>query len=397
MVENRIDQGHHDEIVLGEKSMVRLEATLCIYCMKDYSDKELSKEHVIPQALGGSLVGPPFVIRNACKKCNNILGRFVDAPFIRSFFIKNDIALGHLSLDQKGTTVGTEPVYMSKLEGLTPPTSTAELYLLHSGKSSVLHIHNNFDSRSESLAGGNPITAYNNPGIAIFLNAADSEEKAKNDLEQFINKFKRQDRVVYGIDFHDQKVWEKAGRKPSKKEEIIIEKYINSLKKPIKGSFSVDIFFSDRFIAKLSYGFGYVAGGDRYINSSYGSTLREYMWTKESEKRDQLPVLLSSYWERPSLPIDEYVSFPNIISASYLVADGGLYLYLSIFGKNFFSLISDDIQIFQDSELLGKFRAGTAILIDPMQKKATKPISFEDLIAHKQGQIINELAEILHS
>ncbi|WP_416391747.1 HNH endonuclease [Alloalcanivorax xenomutans] len=374
-----------------------LESHLCIYCMESYSDAELSKEHIIPKALGGTLVGPPFVTSNVCKKCNNDLGQFVDAPFIRSFFIKNDIALGHLSLDQKGTMVGTEPVYMSKLEGLTPPTSTVELYLLHSGKSSVLHIHNNFDSRSESLVGGNPITAKKNPGVAIFLNAAESEEDAKKDLHQFINKFKRQDRVVYGIDFHDQIVWEAVGRKPSRDEEVIIDNYIKSLENPIKGSFSVDIFFSNRFIAKLSYGFGYVAGGASYINSSYASTLREYMWTQDSEKREQLPVLLSSYWDRPSLPIGDFLNFPNIISASYIMIAGGLYLYFSLFDKPFLSLISNDISIFQKSGPLRKVGFGASILINPKLKKAVTLVSIEDLIAHQQGHIVNELDELLRS
>lgn len=52
----------------------------CIFCL---ADKESSKEHIIPESIGGRLV-----TNAVCKSCNSILGHNVDGPFSNSFPIQ---------------------------------------------------------------------------------------------------------------------------------------------------------------------------------------------------------------------------------------------------------------------------------------------------------------------
>lgn len=48
----------------------------CIFCL---TNSDLTKEHIIPDSLGGSLV-----INAVCKACNSKIGSDIDAPFINS-------------------------------------------------------------------------------------------------------------------------------------------------------------------------------------------------------------------------------------------------------------------------------------------------------------------------
>ena len=38
----------------------------CIFCNDEINEKNFSREHIIPESLGGK-----FVIDNVCKECNN--------------------------------------------------------------------------------------------------------------------------------------------------------------------------------------------------------------------------------------------------------------------------------------------------------------------------------------
>src|SRR5687767_9722197 len=62
---------------------------LCPYCAQEKADSDMTDEHVIPRALGGSLRPTnPLMIR-VCRRCNSACGRHVDGRFVRSFIVHN--------------------------------------------------------------------------------------------------------------------------------------------------------------------------------------------------------------------------------------------------------------------------------------------------------------------
>lgn len=56
----------------------------CIICKEFKDEKDFSKEHIIPEALEGSLI-----IDNVCRDCNSFLGATVDSILTNNFFADN--------------------------------------------------------------------------------------------------------------------------------------------------------------------------------------------------------------------------------------------------------------------------------------------------------------------
>jgi len=58
---------------------------VCPYCEKPAGTEKTSDEHVWPQGLGGNLGRDhDLVLPGVHERCNKLLGRHVDGPFIRS-------------------------------------------------------------------------------------------------------------------------------------------------------------------------------------------------------------------------------------------------------------------------------------------------------------------------
>lgn len=56
---------------------------ICIYCRKELSEDNFSKEHIFPESIGGNLI-----IKNVCSVCNSYLGRNIDKHLVDNFIIK---------------------------------------------------------------------------------------------------------------------------------------------------------------------------------------------------------------------------------------------------------------------------------------------------------------------
>src|SRR4030095_723423 len=91
----------------------------CPYCGKDKPEADFTDEHVVPQRLGGNLTPiNPFVIRSG-KPCNTTAGRWVDGPFIRSWFVMNDRAMHALKYVDISAANSIVPyVYIGYIDGL---------------------------------------------------------------------------------------------------------------------------------------------------------------------------------------------------------------------------------------------------------------------------------------
>jgi len=87
------EQPRKDETPTERKTARPKGTQTCVYCRLEKDLTEFSMEHIFPQSLGGALCGNLFKTNQVCKRCNNILGIFVDGAFIKSFFRTNDEAV----------------------------------------------------------------------------------------------------------------------------------------------------------------------------------------------------------------------------------------------------------------------------------------------------------------
>jgi len=187
----------------------------CIYCTQKNTNPSL--EHIIPRALGGSLLDNKFKTRDVCSKCNNLLGLYADGLYIKSFFSQSSKWMGNSQNISKSNLAFYPLVYFGYLQienrlGF----KNCELWISPC-KGRILHFHNNKDNEFQSYFGGNPKSKKKNPGVAIFINTTHDQRMLSLGLKSFYQHFKKVDRVVSHINFLNG-IPDKLGRYPNKKE-----------------------------------------------------------------------------------------------------------------------------------------------------------------------------------
>ena len=70
---------------MRECSPLDLVLRSCVYCGRPLGT-DRSKEHGLPAAMGGKVEGDNPLLVDAHQRCNNNVGRLVDARFARSWF-----------------------------------------------------------------------------------------------------------------------------------------------------------------------------------------------------------------------------------------------------------------------------------------------------------------------
>ncbi len=66
------------QVFLKERCLLR-----CIFCMTEKPEKELTIEHIFPDAIGGTVT-----IKSVCKPCNDYLGRKVDTHLTNHYLVQ---------------------------------------------------------------------------------------------------------------------------------------------------------------------------------------------------------------------------------------------------------------------------------------------------------------------
>jgi hypothetical protein len=97
---------------------------VCWYCGKARDDSERSEEHIIPSSIGGNR-NVTFV-QTVCKCCNDFMGRHVDRPFCKSWFIQTNKIMRNVRHRQKDPLV-----YSGQIKWHRP--EQAHAYILHGG------------------------------------------------------------------------------------------------------------------------------------------------------------------------------------------------------------------------------------------------------------------------
>lgn len=120
---------------------------VCLYCGKQFNKNEMTRDHVIPQVLGGNIhESNPFIINNVCKRCNNVAGIFIDGIFAKQYLVKNKID----SLSSRYTDLEKDPyvplIYMGRLKNFEFKNNICDLWMSNSGDV-IYHFHQPYNDK----------------------------------------------------------------------------------------------------------------------------------------------------------------------------------------------------------------------------------------------------------
>lgn len=355
----------------------------CIYCTNKINKSSL--EHIVPDALGGSLLDSRFKTRRVCERCNNLLGLYADGLYIKSFF----------SLSNKWLSINKEVLK-------TKPTNYPLLYFgyldidnkmgfehcelwISPCKGRIFHFHNNKDEGYYSYAGGNPISRKKTPSLALFVSTTTKQELLILGLNSFYKHFQKVERVVSHIEFKEG-IPTKLGRYPNNFESTWTNWYHEKIEKGCnnkhKCNFSIQLGYADRMLAKIALGLGGNLFGEPFLKSDYSRMLRDYMWQQDSDAREKIGILRYDTFARKE-HIFSVLNLPNKDVTIFVTLHSiGVMLTVNIFGDE------QSIAITTDAGLMDKFSKefdnGFVYTTSPMYDKSSGPYEFMEYIALQQ-------------
>ena len=158
-----------------------------------------------------------------------------------------------------------------------------------------------------------------------------------------------------------------------------------------KASLPVSQDYGSRFLAKLGLGFGGLFLKPAFRQSASAKLLREFLWTPNLQKRQEIPVLGSNFF----MPIDAHLTALLHWAGGHLLLmlpfANRLILYASFFEKQTATiLISSDPVDWEGSVQ----NDGTLYVISPGLRRAVGPIALSQFFLHRTGTLEPELASL---
>lgn len=368
----------------------------CIYCNKEKEDSEFSQEHILPKSIGGALQPiNPFSTDFVCGRCNSISGFFIDGPFAKSWFINNYRA-DHAAKYARITPSTILPlVYMGEMKGMEHDNKICECYLGPTGDL-IYHFHETYPIEPDTpkMVGVPPHirTKDIDNGFAFIFLTSNNPQWIRVIFYSFADAFKKCPLYfgngptprVEGANFTDipkeleelhQRLWEIQGRQHSM-------------------SFSVDAYTGNRFLAKMALGLGSIFLHDSFKQSSDADLLRQYMWTKDNDERNKIPIHGSGLMNGSDLKqIDEFLKWEGSHVIGLFENNDQLSLY-----TNFYGWKGSLIQISRHKEHWAGIIKGSKIyIVVPEMQKYVGPIRMIDLVAHKNSPNKNPLLSELEA
>lgn len=263
----------------------------CHYCGKERPDDELTKEHVLPQALGGN-VGPtnPFLL-DVCKRCNSACGRYVDGPFIRSWYTQMDrfgSARRYIDLDR-------DPVipllYMGENQDAQWEGKICDYWQGPAGDH-VFHFHSRYpEAETVRPVVGRPLSAKAediDPGFILIFLVATHPKWVRCVIKSVMAQI--DDAKIYVPNLtHQPQGKPRFGEIPENLKPLIEHLY-QLLRDPLKLKIALQPDIGDRFLAKLALGFGSLLLDEGFRTSSDATKLRNCLWAKTAEEREALKI-----------------------------------------------------------------------------------------------------------
>jgi hypothetical protein len=375
----------------------------CLYCGLDKLNTEISLEHAIPQFMGGDCAPEHFKLdSNVCKKCNNLLGLFVDASYAKSFFIANIFSEVARSLCTSITDPGLPLRYLgiTKLDGLMVPAGHVAEYWIGPSGESVVWIREH-DERMDSYAGGNPIDAKKKKSVAYFFPVSINPLTYEAGNLSFQRAFaKRRTRKIFcaevkgsdgnSIDplmFKDLNFPFDVPNSDDLHNREIISKAIASGNIPAR--ILIDQKFDHRFICKMAMSVGYSLFGNDYLASESYIEARKGVWPPKEDSNSELRATSTSNFDDPQLAV--IAGYPSAVVLTVMECGGRWTLILSIDQKIPFVV---DLGTSSMRSSVMNVEEGYTLLLFPYLDKAIE-LTTATVLAHQLGNVNHhELAKI---
>lgn len=372
--------------------------TTCIYCNRLRPNVEFSLEHIFPSALGGKACGDLFKTRNVCNKCNNILGLFVDGAFIKSWFTTNGAAASAFNyLDP--VDGGIVPyTYIGNIPDLSDEDNLYEFWVGPSGEN--VYSRTIRDEKFWGYAGGNPIHTKKLGRDVIIFGTTANPYWLRVGLQSFSDFFYNDRRYPgnFGLSQESERMgWFTLPNAAGLEfiEKIVQYRKVAESKKNAHGcAFSINIGFADRFLAKLALGIGHSLLGSNYTASPYAKHLRDAIWSKSADERQDIPLRGVGYWDEND-GIDRLMAWSgcHTIMLQRFMDDVALAVY--VYGrKSGIIVITDEFSKFP-CKFESLLNHGVAYVIVPSRRICTNPIPMMSFVSHQLGRSKHpELASI---
>jgi hypothetical protein len=275
---------------------------ICIYCAKD--EKEFSTytppdyftdEHVIPRAIGGNIIQrSPFLLPGVCSWCNNLCGRHVDGPFVRSWFTQ----MHRAALMWRYIDVTQHPAvplaFLGTIDIVVPDGRQCDAWLGPAGDP-MFHFHRRYPPEPDQPGVvGRPVhvpLAQTDAGYVFLFIAATHPDWQGTIIHSVVNEFE-------GADLY---LANGAGPHPPPFVPVPDERAALMPQLRHLGSteyrFEVSPYYADRFHVKVVLGLGALYLTPDFVTSDDAALLRSFLFEKDDRKRETIPVHGTSSFE----------------------------------------------------------------------------------------------------
>ncbi|WP_434794538.1 hypothetical protein TPDSL_15770 [Terrisporobacter petrolearius] len=352
---------------------------ICLYCGKEFNKEEMTREHVIPQVIGGNIhESNPFIIENVCKRCNNTAGIFIDGIFAKQFLVKNKID----TLNSRYTDLNKNQYiplsYMGKLKDFEFEGKICEFWLGPTGDV-IYHFHDPYKDKLGIPMIGKP--TYIKPSEIdqgyVFLYIVSNNPIWQTTVVNSVKITFAKSEIYLGNGSHEVcSIFSEIPKELNLLHDILNEK----VKQKNELEFSTSLHANDRFIFKTVLGMGGVFLKDEFILNEEADRLRKAMWGKTNDEIKDLEVSGSSFYTEKNESLDKYLSMNNCHLIALIRIDGGIAIHISLFGD-----MSSTVMLTKKSDLLkaniNDF--GIVYVIAPGLNKCIGPIDLENFIGYK--------------
>lgn len=371
----------------------------CIYCNEFKPSGEFSLEHIFPDAMGGNVCPDLFKTRDVCRRCNSVMGLFVDGPVVKSWFCKNAETIAYRDFVNLKDSQSWMPfAYMGLEQGLRfGENEVCEIWLGPFGEH-VYHVHEADDPRYDSYAGGNPINRRSEPGRAYLFLTISDPEKCSLTIRSYSRQFKKAIRYAgnFGIEGQDEQMSFVLPLPDNLIDEhgALRERALCGQKWNMRVTHQIG--FEERFLAKLARGFGYKLFGKSYLDTPYGETIRHALWEKDRITRGKLFRGVPMF--SPALqPLSAHTGLPGTYCILlWALADIFALILTLPDGNNLSIVVSDEPALWSDGRF-DPYREGVMFIVAPQLQICVGPVAFPEFLSHVLGNVSSQPIASLES
>lgn len=365
---------------------------MCVYCGNQKEESEFTKEHVIPQNIGGNLSPTnPFALKNVCKRCNNICGTYVDGPFIKSWFTQNQKSQNALKFLNLTPNTILPLTYLGVMDELRHATKICELWLGPTGDI-IYHFHEPYPEDMDiPPMVGRPTYARSreiDPGFVFIYIRSNNPDWHPAIIYSTRAQFRN---AVFYLANGSTPPGELFTEIPETLSELH-QTLNNMVTQKHYANLRLGTDYGDRFIGKVALGMGALFLNQDFQTSESAIRLRNFMWTKTANERANIPINGTGFLKDDFTDISKLLNRPYCHTLMLLPVDNRLCLYASFYGTQTSIIEISSEQQHWENNIPSQ---GLVFTILPGFQKCVGPLSLIDYINHNAGTIVHdELTEV---